>query len=58
MTVFSRFYEQGVDVQQKSTFYKTEEISSAVAPLSDSLTGLRKDPFATLAFDFAAAIDI
>lgn len=51
MTVFSRFYEQGVDVQQKSTFYKTEEISSAVAPLSDSLTGLRKDPFATLAFD-------
>lgn len=37
--------------QQKSTYFKSEESSNAVAPLTDSLTGLRKDPFATLAFD-------
>ncbi|KAE8555840.1 hypothetical protein EYB25_000538 [Talaromyces marneffei] len=36
---------------QKSTNYKREESSNAVAQPTDSLTGLRKDPFATLAFD-------
>ncbi|PCH08458.1 Hypothetical protein PENO1_005480 [Penicillium occitanis (nom. inval.)] len=38
-------------ITTKSTFYKTEESSNTVVRLTDSLTGFRKDPFATLAFD-------